>query len=407
MWPQVKDGLCEVTGLEACAFTARLMDDLLRACFEQPAPSAVQPVASSSLQSQPQSQPAAEDHSAVQARLQGILAAALGQHILHITTAVLAHMQREAADAPLSNDKGKLPLLVKAGESLDSDAALLEANPVLESADQELDRLEQEGPGSGAEVADDLDWLDEAAIEQRQNTGTGGTAGMEEWTGPLQGTTHDAAGMQHGEALEPQLQPFLDFDEEAGGAEGLLEAGSDEGMHLRQPNEPGQVLGGGALPDLQLQPFAGFDDGLAGADEALETELTSGESSDSSEDSSSQHSAAELERDIYSAEEAGDKSDAPTANLWQHTSAAAQQLTTEGSRCVELMTACLEACGAHATVELQHAAVLGALQQVIFEPLHAGPWHLVLMFCISHSIGIEEPLMTLSCWGCRLRDRSP
>ncbi|CAL8462813.1 g2346 [Coccomyxa elongata] len=362
---KVKDGLCEVKGWEACAFTARLMDDLLRACFEQPAPPAVQPIASSSLQSQPQSHPAAEDHSAVQARLQGILAAALGQHILQTRTAVLARVQREeAADAPLSNDGGRLlPLLAKAGEDLDSDAALLEANPVLESADQELDRLEHEGPGSGAEVADDLDWLDEAAIEQRQDTGIGRTAVMEEWSGPLQGANHDAAGISSGEPLEPQLQPFLDFDEEAGGAEGLLEAGSDEGMHPRQPTEPGQVLGGGVLPDLQLQPFAGFDDGLAGADEALETELTSGESSDSSEDSSSQHSAAELERNIYSAEEAGDKIDAPTANLWQHTSAATQQLTAEGSKCVELMTACSEACGAHASMEAQHAAVLGALQQ--------------------------------------------
>ncbi|BDA50909.1 probable serine/threonine-protein kinase SMG1 at C-terminar half [Coccomyxa sp. Obi] len=360
---KVKDGLCEVKGWEACAFTARLMDDLLRACFEQPGPPAAQPVPSSSSQSQPQSHPAAEDHSAVQTRLQGILAAALGQHILQFTTAVLARMQREAADAPLPDDNGNLPLLSKAGKGLESDAALLEANPVLESADQELDRLEQEGPGSDAELADDLDWLDEAAIEQQQHTEASGTAGLEEWTGQLQRSNHEAAGMHGGEPLEPQLQPFLDFDEEAGGAEGPLEAGIDEDVRLRHPSELEQELGAGAMPGLELQPFAGFDHGLVGADEALETEITSSESSDSGAYSSSQHSAADLEHDIYSAEETGDKSVAPVTSLLRHTSAAAQDLTAEGSRCVDFMTACSEASGAHALMELQHAAVLAALQQ--------------------------------------------
>ena len=342
------------------------MDDLLRACFEKPGPTAVQPVTSSSLHSQPQSHLATEDHSAVQARLQGILAAALGQHILQLTTAVLARMQREAANAaPPSDDTGNLLLLAKAGERLEPDAALLEANPALESADQELDRLEQQGPGSGVEMTDDgLDWLDEAAIEQQQHTGVDGAAETGEWVGRLQGSNHDAAGYQRGEPLEPQLQPFLDFDEEAGGEEDVLEAGTDEGTRLRLPTEPGQEAGADVMPGLELQPFAGFDPGLAGANEALESELNSGESSDSGADSSSQDSVADLELDVHSTEEADNSGVAPATNLWRSTSAAAQHLTAEGSRCVELMTACSEACGAHASAELRLAAVLAALQQV-------------------------------------------
>jgi hypothetical protein len=381
--------LSDVKGWEAAVFAARLMDDLMQACFEQP-PSTAQPFPSSQPQTavphspfqessrpEPQISTAAQEHLEGLSRLQSTLGAALGSHMLRNTSAALARMHQMTAEA-VSAD----PVIPPSAEGLSGlqleDAALLEADPKLESADQELDRLEQDGPPLEADEAAGLDWLDEAAIQQQEHpTGADSdSAAAVDWGGLDQ--------ERRAEASEPYLQPFLDFDDDAGEAEGALEQGTPPA----QLPLPGQHLPGscGSVSPPVLEPFMGFNAGLGGADEPLESgsEGTSSTSSESGSSSSSQHSFSELHADSHTTDEAGEIQAAANlparllAGLERQTSAAMQELTGDGERLLSLMKACAEACGVHASAELQKSAVLGALQQV--NHCHVGHCFLKLAF---------------------------
>lgn len=365
--------LSDVKGWEAAVFAARLMDDLLRACFEQP-PSTAQPFPSSqpktavphspfqeSSRPEPQISTAAQEHLEGLSRLQSTLGAALGSHMLRNTSAALARMHQMTAEA-VSAD----PVIPPSAEGLSGlqleDAALLEADPMLESADQELDRLEQEGPPPEADEAAGLDWLDEAAIQQQEHPTGADSAAAVDWG--------DLNQERRAEASEPYLQPFLDFDDDAGEAEGALEQGTPPAQLPPPGQHPPGSCGSASPPELE--PFMGFDAGLGGADEPLESgsEGTSSTSSESGSSSSSQHSFSELQADAHNTDEAGEIQAAAnlparlSAGLERQTSEAMQELTAEGERLLSLMKACAEACGAHASAELQKSALLGALQQV-------------------------------------------
>lgn len=364
--------LSKVKGWEATAFTIRLMDDLLRVCFEQASLPAAQPLPSSqpadihtvtrasSSGPAPQSSAAPGNSAAHLAPLQATLADALGGQLLHATSAVLASFHEAALKAQASAKR-------------DAEAAvLLQANPLLESADQELNRLEQEGALQSEEDADGLDWLDEEAALQQTHVESSDREGT---CSALQGTGREEEGEQS-QSPQKALQPFLDFDEDAGAAEWDMEAASDESLHAMPAWEQLQYREmSHQVPELKLQPFLDFDEGLGGPESALESgiELGSSDSSDSASSSASQQSFAELDLDVRSTSDAADVQPLNAAAAAQPSGAASmdrlsvaaeQELSAEGVRCLSLMKACAEACGAHMFAELQRAAVLAVLQQV-------------------------------------------
>ena len=364
--------LSDLKGWQAAVFSVRLMDDLLRSCFEQPGPPlptighAALPHTPSqeSTHSEPHSATAAQEQPPVLPRLQSTLATALGDLMLRSASAVIACMHHSAAK-PLPSGGLVIPTSSEGLSGSQLDAALLEADPLLESADQELDRLEQEGPFVDEEDAEGLDWLDEAAMQQQLPSEAGE---VEAWGGAAD---EGHAESLRAEATEPFLQPFLDFDEEAGGAEGALESSMDQ---QGTPPGPGPGVESGqdrAMTPLELEPFMEFDGGFKGADEPLESDSQqmSGTDSDAGSASSSQQSLVALQADERSTDDEQAAvgvvaADMAPARLERQRSAAMQELTAEGAELLGLMKACVEACGAHATFQLQKSAVLAALQQV-------------------------------------------
>jgi hypothetical protein len=322
---------------------------------------------------------AAERQAAV--TLQGILESAMGGWLAHGAAVTLDRMamslrstMEAAATQRQSGDAADPSLLTR--------AAVLEASPLLEAADMQLNDLERQSVGNedSAENAD-IDWLDEEVIQQ---TAEGAESSPKQWRGDgWEG--HAQADESNWPA--PALQPFLDFDEDLSAAEGELEAVGGFAAIGGSAHGPVQ----GRLERLmQLEPFMDFDEGLGGAGDALEEGIASSgstqkqrEESDAggSEDAGllrtsqgSENTGAAgssglpntLKNDVNTAvqikdrEMEADKSQAPHTGR----SGGGEALSQEAQELLGHMEACAGACSIVKATQLARDALASALEEV-------------------------------------------
>lgn len=248
-------------------FAARLMDDLLRACFERSTseaePYLLQPPVSSQqsaleVVSGGEALPVIAASSSLNAgspvqdesgmkRLQSIFESAVEAHLAQTMSAALQSLQKLAALSP-----GAI--------SLKPSASLEEAaDPFLEAADRQLRDLDELGGSESGES----DWLVEEARQQ-----TDGASDLINESASGAAWQADVAEQGAASWEAPALQPFLDFDDELSGTE-ELEAGGVPSPTAKQ--QKGNTMQQRELSQLMhLEPFQDFDEGLPGAGMALE-----------------------------------------------------------------------------------------------------------------------------------------